>query len=444
MNTKLRKTGILQLSIRLGGVFACLIILITLFTDETIGINKILFYYLLLYTFFCMAGITTNKSFFMSAYFWFFLFFFLYQTIFPFILFYGGITYYSVSLTSVTYTSIYSLKFLCIMFGIFFLFTKKFILNRNMDETLKYFNYNENSNGLILVALITLCLELYCLLFGGLLSFILSDSTNRTEISLYVTSANVWTYIGYLNIYLFVMYILLKKNGIKRNGLLIWLDICFYISINILVGSRKFVLYVMIILLIFYVMNIFHTKLPLLGGAIIVAIATYQRIFIFDGGLYGNVYRRLAGMLGEFIFPTISFPISYQIGLNLRMFNYPTILDSVLYFIPRSLFDKKNYSIGVVFAQRMNVGMGFAANPMLEAYLNFGEWGWIVEAFLITIILRFITYNSEKNFVLFIFGIVFLVDLNRGEISYFVRQMLEISITVYFTNWLARKVHIYI
>jgi hypothetical protein len=151
-----------------------------------------------------------------------------------------------------------------------------------------------------------------------------------------------------------------------------------------------------------------------------------------DKGWGGTVYQNIAGIGGEFIFPPITFPLSLQLNFTSSEFNYPTLFDSFLYFIPRSIFHLKNYSINIAFSNMMDIGMGFASSPLLEAYINFGEYGYILEAILLCFILKTFTtiFNKGNNYLFYLFAYIYLIDLNRGEISCYIRQIIEMTVVI--------------
>ncbi len=445
LKSTMNDSKIINMLLRVIGIMLCLGTLIIVISDGSrLTVKEILYYFIALYILFVLVGLTGyGNRFFLTSYFWFLFFFLLYQTVYPIIIYFGGISFYSVSLSSVTYTFLYALKFLCCMLFVYFLLYEKFGFPYEVKQIVDTYQSDASDNGILLIATFNLFLEIYSFISGGSLAFILSGSTSRTDINKYASTTNVWGFVSYINIYLFIMLIFQRRKNRKNQGtFLVAFDIIFYIITSILTGSRKFVLYMMITVILFYITKIFKSKLPLLLGTLIVLVATYQRIVVFDGGLYGDFYQQMAGMLGEFIFPTITFPICYQLGIGLSLFNYHTYFDAILYFIPRKIFTGKNYSIAMVFQKYMNVGMGFSSNPLLEGYINCGEIGWLIEAIFIIAILYIITKISKKNFILFIFGIIFLVDLNRGEVSYFFRRIIEIWITIYAANSLSKKIRI--
>lgn len=442
---KVNNIKIINMFLRmLGFILSVGILIMTISDGARLTIKEILYCFIALYIMFGLVGITGfGNRFFLTSYFWFLFFFLCYQAVYPIVTYFGGVTFFSVSLSSVTYTFLYALKFLCCVLFVYFLFYKKFGPPQEIYRIVDVSQTSGNYNGLVLVAAFNLVLEIYSFIFGGNLAYILSGSTSRVDINNYISTTNVWGFVAYINIYLFVIWVLQKKRGKKNQStILIAFDIIFYFIISLLTGSRKFVLYIMIVMVMFYIAKIFKSKLPLVGGALIVLVATYQRIWVFDGGIRGDFFHKMAGMFGEFIFPTITFPLSYQLGIGLSMFNYYTYFDSILYFIPRKIFAGKNYSIGTIFERYMNVGMGFAANPLLEGYINCGKIGWLIEALFIIVILYLVTKFSKKNFVLFIFGIIFLVDLNRGEVSYFFRRIIEMWVMISVANYLSKKIRI--
>ena len=416
-------------------------VLVYTLVNKELTIPQMLLSLYTLYIIFILTGLHYGNGFILSSYFWFISFFMIYQTVYPILIFYGGISYYGVTVYSVSYTLRFALRFLCIVMLSFYviLLVKKGIFNGLGLMKVG----NKESGGIILIAIFNLIVELVGFIQSGLLGFISSGIKSRTAINSYISTTNIWGYVGYINIYLFVLFVIqYKVNKRSKGSLLVFANIATYLLVSIMTGSRKFVLWMLMICLMFYFAQIFTSKIPIIIGGVITIISSYQRIVVFDGGLYGDFFRRMAGLFGEFIFTTITFPLSYQLGIGGQMFNYPTYLDSILYFVPRSLFSAKNYSIAKVFMDYMDVGMGFASNPMLEGYVNCGDIGWLVEGIIISILLSIIMKYQKKNFYIFIFCIIFLVDLNRGEVSYFIRQLIEISITIRVLNRISKKIRI--
>lgn len=394
-----------------------------------VDIKITLLFSIIEYIVFLLLGFQYKKHFLISPYFWFVSFYMLYSSTFPFLFEFGGLTYYGVENNSVMYTTIYGFRFLSILMLIFSFFHPYYVPYISKENI----NIVKKSNDDILVmAVIILLLVCYCFIFGGFYQFILAGETARTNLKNYVDNYNVWTLIGYLNIYLFIYILVYFKNISKTKRIIIMLPILSYFFVCLFTGSRKFILFLMVITICCTILKIIETKKFFIIIGIAILLSTFMRVVVMDKGFSGNIYEKIASMTGEFIFPYITFPLSIQKEISRMSFNYPTILDSILYFIPRKIFPLKNYSIGYTFSYRfMNVGMGFASTPLLEGYINFGNSGFLFEAFIIGILLFYTTKKAYKDFFLFLFATIFLIDLNRGEISYYIRQLIIISFMVF-------------
>ena len=401
-------------------------------TRQTIVLSAIL------YVLFILSGIGFKSRFITSPIFLFVSFCFLYSNTFPFINTFGGITYYTTGDVAIKFTSNFALRFFCILLILYTIFFRKLIPNNQLSKV----NLPpKNNNEIVALAIIIILIEIIAFYFGGFYRYIAANETVRTNLKNYVENYGLWTFLGYLNIYLYIYLLIYFKqvDFVRRTTLII--PIVIYFMICLLTGSRKYILFLLIITLNCTIVGIIKSKKYLLYVITGVIAATFMRVVVMDRGFSGNFYSKLAGMTGEFIFPYISFPLSVQRGITHEYFNYPTLLDSVLYFIPRSFFPQKNYSIGYTFSYMiMNVGMGFASSPLLEGYINFGEVGFLFEGILIIIILIFTTRLSKTDYMLYMFGTILLIDLNRGEVSFFVRQIFLIWVLLFLINKAVKKV----
>lgn len=373
-------------------------------------------------------GFRFGKKFLVSPICLFFIFFFFYANTFPFLFEFGGMNFFSVKESYLLYTYSYSLRFLSFAVFIFSLAPNLFIIDLSSINIIR----QDITFIIVFIAIALFFLEIVFFVWSGYLSFFLSGTTSRTDINTYVRHYNLWIYLGYLDIYI-LLKLFFANRGRSIRKLLMLLPVTFYYGVSIFSGSRKQLLYVIVIIVICYFLKIIKIKKTYLFILLLLFFsAVFYRSIIMDKGFQGNIFSKIAGLTGEFIFPTITFPLSLQKDFGRSNFNYPTIFDGVLYFVPRAIFPIKNYSIGETFSRMMDVNMGFAMNPMLEAYINFGQFGYVFEAFLLLSLFQFIKKLANKNFFLYTFSMIFLIDLNRGEIAFYIRQIFTIIITLYF------------
>lgn len=367
-----------------------------------------------------LTGMKYKVNFYISPLCIFFFFYFFYTNTFPILYEYGNINFFSLKKAPLLYTYAYSEKFFAIITFMFLLSPRHFIVKGKPKNILKK---QSISVELEVFALGLFTIEVAYFIVSGYLLFFLSRTTARTDINTYVKWYNIWSYLGYITIFLFLIHILSSKGKITRK-VIIFLPIAFYYGISIFSGSRKQLLYLIVIITVFYVLGIVKVKRSVVFILLLLFIASFSyRVVVMDKGWKGGIFEKVASVGGEFIFPTMTFPLAIQKNFGLQNFNYPTLFDSVLYFVPRSVFPAKNHSIAETFSSMMDINMGFAANPMLEAYINFGIYGFVFEALLFIFIVLLLLKIYRRNMILYLFGLLFLIDLNRGEVSFYIKQI---------------------
>jgi len=405
-----------------------------------INLRQLIDMYYIVFLLFFLAGFCYGKQFILCPYFWFLMFYLLYATVYPIVYEFGNITLYSLKGDTILYTCSYCFKSACIIIMFFHFNMDRCVKIKKIDQSF----LRGHVKGMEFFCIFLLSLEILYFLTCGYLSFFLSGTTRRTDINIYLKYANIWTFLGYYTIFT-LLYLRMQRNLKIMQRFIILLPSCFYYFVSIFSGSRKQLLFVTIMVLITSCFSVMgrsrrKTKLLLIFLGIVLICAVYIRVIIMDKGGTGNIYHKVYSFGGEFIYPSITFPITIQKKMLKNAFQYPTLFDSVLYFIPRFLFPFKNHSIGDVFARSMNINMGFAMSPMLEAYINFGNIGYLLEAVIIIFILQISHTCIKKNILIYIYSIIFLIDLNRGEISFYIRQMIEVYMFIYSVEVMMKKV----
>lgn len=385
-----------------------------------------------------LTGMKYKAKFYISPFCIFFFFYFFYANTFPILYEYGNINFFSLKKAPLLYTYAYSEKFFSITSFIFLLSPRHFIVKGKPKNILKK---QSISVELEVFALGLFTIEIAYFIASGYLLFFLSRTTSRLDINTYVRWYNIWSYLGYIAIFLFLVLMLNGKGKITRK-MIVLLPIAFYYGVSIFSGSRKQLLYLLVIVTVFYVLGIVKVKRSVAFILLLLFIASFSyRVVVMDKGWKGGIFEKAASIGGEFIFPTMTFPLAIQKNFGWQNFNYPTLFDAVLYFVPRSIFPTKNHSIAETFSSIMDINMGFATNPMLEAYINFGTYGFVFEAVLFIFIVLFLLKIYKRNMALYLFGLLFLIDLNRGEISFYVKQIVELYFTLLFLHSVVKYLH---
>ncbi|OBY37023.1 hypothetical protein PR729_10105 [Providencia rettgeri] len=132
-------------------------------------------------------------------------------------------------------------------------------------------------------------------------------------------------------------------------------------------------------------------------------------------------------MLGNLFLQTLHPLLQYiLITLHVIFTLRQLILIYLGYFITfhELFFELKPYSVAYNFSAYMDVGMGFALTPLTESLCAFRGLGPYIFPLIFTIIIYIIYKLSKKYPYIYILLISMVMDINRGEISYFINNII--------------------
>lgn len=364
---------------------------------------------------------------------------FLYVFIGPVLTFYFGLSFFSNNRSYESDVYVYNASLISFTL-IIILFT--FFLKESRGEKFNsYFNRHNTVSG----RKVTILYFISCLIaFITISTFMLSglyhlsfSGQDRIAIKDYV-DVDFWYSIGSVvsvfSCFVFTNYSNCKTNKFHVYAVLLITSI--YYLIDLSVGGRKFLLYFIIVALF----TLSQTGKLSLKKTIYIAMPVILAMFsrgVMDKVTWGerDVVGIISGYVGEFIFPNLTGSITIFSDLNsCNFFESPInpYFSWITYYIPRVIFEDKPYSVAYNLSSYMNAGMGFALTPLTESFCALESLGPYIYPIILTFIC-YIVYRLSKNYTyLYIILVSMVMDINRGEISYFINNIIFMFFVWYF------------
>lgn len=232
----------------------------------------------------------------------------------------------------------------------------------------------------------------------------------------------------------------LKSNNIVRisKGILLSVPVVLFWTAHIGAGNRRELISLLIFILIFYVL----TKSVSLKKIIITAIILFtimSMISMNRGGSNQNEKSLYLNSFGEFIFPYNTLIESmrkdkafeeYRLG---NTYFYPFYA-----FIPRSVWKNKPFPIATQFSRDMDKGFGLGFSPLTEAYMNWGKIAVLILPFLFLFLYIFFFKLDRKFPCLYIFLLMNIQNLNRGELGTVLLELFLMYLPFYFLYYFSK------
>lgn len=134
---------------------------------------------------------------------------------------------------------------------------------------------------------------------------------------------------------------------------------------------------------------------------------------------------------GEFVFTFLTFPTTIASECEFYESSISSYLMTVLQFIPRIFWNDKPLSLAQTLSNFLYDGQeGFAIVPMAEAWCTFGWGAPFIFPIIIGVLFFILQKTSSKTPIIGFIIYAHALELNRGEISYLVLQIV-ILYTIY-------------
>lgn len=242
----------------------------------------------------------------------------------------------------------------------------------------------------------------------------------------------VWLQFGWAFILLFFLALEAhrKSAATPRQFTILLLPTIGYVIMDAMLGGRK-------ILAALYLGAIYYQRrygsFPakwLLAPFPIILFLMSIRALVYDQVTSDSTdfTSSLFAVGGEFVFTFATLPTTIANQCSYYSSDLSSYLLSILQFIPRSIWPDKPYSLAYSLSDHLYGGTeGFAINPIAEAWCSF-KWGASIAFPAIMVAISLIARKaSERAPVVGFLFFAHLLDINRGEISYLVFQLLTLS-----------------
>ncbi|WP_183272202.1 hypothetical protein [Buttiauxella sp. A111] len=381
-----------------------------------------------IYIFFLLSRFSDDKPFLSTFSFWFITFFFLYGVIWPIFYFYFNFSFFSSYYDE--FSNLYTLNSSLISFSLFVILFSFTLKETNAQYTVVSKNIDLRKLPL-LYAYSTIIFSVVAITYysNNLAIFALSGQ-DRIAIKDYV-NVDFWYFLGSVSSAssIFVFTKLYSIKAVRKHFYIIMFLCSFYFLLDLSIGGRKFLIYFTIIVI--YQLSRSNQlkpfKLLLILSPVVLAMASRGAM---DKVAWGerSFIDFISGYAGEFIFTNITSAITvYSNFTSCNIYSTPInpYLSWVFYLVPRDVFLNKPYSVAMNFSSYMDVNMGFALTPLTESLCAFKYLGPYVFPLLFTGTFFIIYKLSKKWSFLYILLLSMVMDINRGEYSYFITSYLS-------------------
>ncbi|WP_349487466.1 hypothetical protein [Providencia rettgeri] len=393
--------------------------------------NLITFFFLLSFSIFLITNLKKGFSCLSTFSFWFLFFNFMYMFIGPIYIYYFSYDFFP---KNHDYDSdIFVFNSALISYSLLTLLFSLFIHEPKNKQFNFYFIRNEllSNNKIIKLYIISSALFLFTLLlfFSSGLYQLSFSGEDRVTIKDYI-DVDIWYLLGSIvsvfTCFIFTNYINIKNN--RFNLFIIFLLSSTYYFIDLSIGGRKFLIYFSIVAL-FTLSKTNKLNVKKMLMIIIPIILAMLSRGLMDKVNWGerDIIDIIVGYVGEFIFTNLTSTITvYSNYASCDIYPSPInpYLSWIFYYIPRAFFELKPYSVAYNFSAYMDVGMGFALTPLTESLCAFRGLGPYIFPLIFTIIIYIIYKLSKKYPYIYILLISMVMDINRGEISYFINNII--------------------
>jgi len=311
--------------------------------------------------------------------------------------------------------------------------TREVILSR-----LSYIRDGLVPKRLLIISFVTFFLTFA--VFLPILPIVIQNGVVDRVLSSSYINSNLWVSVGLLSYVGSFLSILAMTNN--RNYALIALVIFgSYFVMDMAIGGRKILFYLVLTVAPWmWASRAFRLKhLGFAGAAVLLPIimrAVIDKVDLVERDLAGIA----AGIFGEFLFTSGT---GYIIDANYQAICRNVDISSyfywLIYMIPRAVYESKPYSLAMDFANYMDMGMGFALTPVAEAYCVGHQTAWIFLLCSTLVIFSLVSLASRRSVIVYLIAMALCMDMNRGEFSYTVVQIVTMFVVYKFFIRLASK-----
>lgn len=336
----------------------------------------------------------------------------LYITTGYLVYYFGGITYFGVRGETIEYITKYSFLSVLFIHVICIFLSRKYNLPSLNEIRFKLLGKARRvKRDRIVLAYLLLFLAGTLMWYDVIFTIgSLSPVGNRELVGELLFGNNHYFQLIFISVTIFVMFILKvrKKRWINYWGacLLFWL---WYPTI--VVGARK---EIFIIGVVFYMFSNFKTYQKI--GVVALFLTYMFGIPIVREGWSGVALNILS--IQEFILPQYVHHLLYESSQTSIEYvrSFSSYKDGFWVFLPGFLRLSEFQPLGVSFFDLGKTNVALGANPIGEAWLNFGDFGYIFFIFSFVLLVYFLLIRNHKNPEFFVIAVPYLALYGRSDL----------------------------
>lgn len=211
--------------------------------------------------------------------------------------------------------------------------------------------------------------------------------------------------------------------------------ILFYYSTNIIIGNRRTLLMILLMLFVFVSNYLIKTNQQNKFKYLFIAIGIIIFLLLLKGisrekATVANSEYKYIKFFGEFVYNQwVSYYYVGNINLNtnlyygLTFFIYP-----IIFLFPSFLIPNKPEELALIFWREAGTNQALAFNPISEGILNFGNASFILTPIIYFLYLNFFNYKKYTPY-LYIVLIGSAMDICRGQFAIVFFEVLFIYIS---------------
>jgi len=243
-----------------------------------------------------------------------------------------------------------------------------------------------------------------------------------------------WVFLGWMHI-LFYFGALIKKsksqnNTDSRNQIMVaTLALAAYCAMDAALGGRKIIAAALLGTIYSALrFGIPRTHSIILAVPIIILAASVRAIFYDKFAGEADGFASIVFQLGgEFVFTFLTFPTAIASECRFYESGISSYLMTILQFVPRIFWDEKPFSLAQSLSNYLyNSQEGFSIVPMAEAWCNFRQAAGLVFPLVIAVMFNFLGRISNRLPIIGFIVYAHALELNRGEISYLIFQVITL------------------
>ncbi|MFG6441702.1 hypothetical protein [Roseateles sp. LKC17W] len=243
-----------------------------------------------------------------------------------------------------------------------------------------------------------------------------------------------WVFLGWMHLLFYFAAILQaarspNHRGVRTRLIVAAMLLALYCAMDSAVGGRK-IIAAALLGTIYGALRFGVPRLRTITMAIPVAMVAMSVRAIFYDKFSGEAdgFASIALQLGgEFVFTFLTFPTTIASECSFYESSVNSYLMTGLQFVPRILWDDKPFSLAQSLSNYLYDGQeGFSIVPMAEAWCTFGNAAGfafpLVAGLMLGLLLRIARRRPLVGFIVYAHAL----ELNRGEVSYLVLQVVTL------------------